>query len=72
MGKGEESSAETEANHISSRKTANRGGAKGEVGEDTGCEEKIGGAGTTGSEEGLVVMMFSTSSRLSQSEPECV
>jgi hypothetical protein len=33
MGKGEESSAETQAHNINGRTTENRGGAKGTVGE---------------------------------------
>jgi len=43
MGEGEESGAETKANHISSRQKANRGGTKGEVGEVESCKEEIGG-----------------------------
>ena len=39
MGKGERSSAETKAHNISLRQKENRGGTKGEVGEDTGGEE---------------------------------
>jgi hypothetical protein len=42
MGKGEESSAETRANHIGGREKENRGGTKGTLGEDTGGEEEVG------------------------------
>jgi hypothetical protein len=34
LGKGEKSSTETKANHISSRQEKNRGGTKGTLGED--------------------------------------
>jgi hypothetical protein len=42
MGEGEESSAETKANHFSSRQKENRGGCTGEVGEAQGGEEEGG------------------------------
>ena len=40
MGKGEESSAETQAHNISSRQKENRGGTKGKVGEGEGTVEE--------------------------------
>jgi hypothetical protein len=45
MGKSERSSAETKANHISSRQKENRSGTKGTVGEGESGEEEIGGVG---------------------------
>jgi hypothetical protein len=39
LGKGEESSADTEANHIGSGQKENRSRSAGAVGEDTGGEE---------------------------------
>ena len=43
MGKGEESSAETQAHNINGRQKTNCGGTKGKVGEAEGGEEEIGG-----------------------------
>ena len=42
MGKGEGSSAETQAHHVGISPQENRGGAAGEVGKVEGGEEKIG------------------------------
>jgi hypothetical protein len=47
MGKGEESSAETKANHVGISPQEDCGGTKGTVGEDTGGEEEIGGGVTS-------------------------
>jgi len=43
MGKGERSRAQTQAHNIIGREKENRGGATGEVGDDTGGEEQIDG-----------------------------
>ena len=57
MGEGEESSAETKANHFSSRQKENRGGCTGEVGEAQGGEEE-GGVEPNSSEMLGPVMVF--------------
>jgi hypothetical protein len=49
MGKGEESSAETQAHNINGRQKTNCGGTKGKVGETEGCEEEIDGLSSLGS-----------------------
>jgi hypothetical protein len=41
MGKSERSSAETQAHNINGRKTENRGGSKGTLGEAEGGEEEV-------------------------------
>ena len=47
MGKGERSSAETQAHDLGGRQKKNRGGTAGKVGEGKG-EEEIGGLVTSG------------------------
>jgi hypothetical protein len=48
MGKDERASAETKANHISSRQKENRSGSAGKVGE-VECWEEVGGLRSLGS-----------------------
>jgi hypothetical protein len=56
LGKGEESSAETQAHDLSSRQKANRGGTKGAVGEVEGGEE-VGGVSDLRAEHSSLAQM---------------
>ncbi len=42
VGKSKRSSAETQTHHVGISPQEDRGGTKGEVGENTGCEDEIG------------------------------